>query len=72
MEEQKALRELAQEGVLLTRRALESGWPARSLTRALRSEGWGRLRSGAWLEPGRAADLPTRLRAVQLLTPASS
>ncbi|GGY21852.1 hypothetical protein [Streptomyces djakartensis] len=69
MEERRALRELAQEGVLLTCRALESGWPARSLTRALRAEGWGRLLPGAWLEPDRAADLPTRLRAVQLLTP---
>ncbi|MFH8660959.1 hypothetical protein [Streptomyces afghaniensis] len=69
MEERKALRELAQGGVLLTSRALESGWPARSLTRALRAEGWGRLQSGAWVEPGRAADLPTRLRAVQLLNP---
>lgn len=69
MEERKALRELAQGGVLLTCRALESGWPARSLTRALRAEGWGRLQSGAWVEPGRAADLPTRLRAVQLFNP---
>ncbi|MER7482473.1 hypothetical protein ABTX60_33375 [Streptomyces sp. NPDC126510] len=69
MEERTALRELTQGGVLLTCRALESGWPARGLTRALRAEGWGRLQAGAWLEPGRAADLPTRLRAVQLLTP---
>lgn len=69
MEERRTLRELAQGGVLLTCRALESGWPARSLTRALRAEGWGRLQAGAWVEPGRAADLPTRLRAVQLLNP---
>jgi very-short-patch-repair endonuclease len=69
MEERKALRELAQGGVLLTCRALASGWPARSLTRALRAEGWGRLQSGAWVEPGRAPELPTRLRAVQLLNP---
>ncbi|MEU4465609.1 hypothetical protein AB0G20_18150 [Streptomyces sp. NPDC024017] len=69
MEERKALRELAQGGVLLTCRALESGWPARGLTRALRAEGWERLQAGAWAEPGRAPDLPTRLRAVQLLNP---
>ncbi|MET9761485.1 hypothetical protein ABZ016_20885 [Streptomyces sp. NPDC006372] len=69
MEERTALRELAQGGVLLTCRALRAGWPARSLTRALRAEGWGRLHAGAWLEPGRAVDLPARLRAVQLLTP---
>ncbi|QWB24957.1 MULTISPECIES: hypothetical protein [Streptomyces] len=67
MEERTALRELAQGGVLLTCRALESGWPRRSLTRALRAEGWGRLQAGAWAEPGRAPDPPTRLRAVQLL-----
>ncbi|MFC9680153.1 hypothetical protein [Streptomyces sp. NPDC056948] len=67
MAERRALRELAQGGVLLTCRALESGWPRRSLTRALRAEGWGRLQAGAWVEPGQAADLPTRLRAVQLL-----
>ncbi|MFI6371123.1 hypothetical protein [Streptomyces sp. NPDC050546] len=69
MGERTALRELAQGGVLLTCRALRAGWPARSLTCALRAEGWGRLHAGAWLEPGRVADLPARLRAVQLLTP---
>ncbi|MEU9225959.1 hypothetical protein AB0D40_16500 [Streptomyces massasporeus] len=69
MGERRALRELAEGGVLLTCRALECGWPARGLTRALRAEGWGRLQAGAWAEPGRDAELPVRLRAVQLLTP---
>jgi hypothetical protein len=69
MEERRALRDLSQGGVLLTCRALESGWPARGLTRALRAEGWVRLQAGVWVEPGRAVDLPTRLRAVQLLNP---
>ncbi|MFD5738175.1 hypothetical protein ACFWHH_00515 [Streptomyces massasporeus] len=69
MTERRALRELAAGGVLLTCRALGSGWPARGLTRALRAEGWGRLQAGAWAEPGRDVDLPVRLRAVQLLNP---
>ncbi|MFJ7177988.1 hypothetical protein ACIQXA_16675 [Streptomyces massasporeus] len=69
MGERRALRELTEGGVLLTCRALASGWPARGLTRALRAEGWGRLQAGAWAEPGRDADLPMRLRAVQLLNP---
>ncbi|MEW2810167.1 hypothetical protein AB0929_24130 [Streptomyces massasporeus] len=69
MGERRALRELAEGGVLLTCRALECGWPARGLTRALRAEGWGRLQAGAWAEPGRDAELPVRLRAVQLLNP---
>ncbi|MFI5887862.1 hypothetical protein [Streptomyces sp. NPDC051554] len=63
------LRELSYGGVLLTSRALESGWPRRSLARALQAEGWTRLRAGAWAEPGRESELLVRLRAVQLLTP---
>ncbi|MFF0015868.1 hypothetical protein [Streptomyces sp. NPDC005374] len=69
MEEQKRLRELAEGGVLLTSRALDSGWPRRSLNRALRSEGWSPLRTGAWAAPGQRTDLLTQLRAVQLLNP---
>jgi very-short-patch-repair endonuclease len=69
VEERKALQELAEGGVLLASRALASGWPRRSLTRALRAEGWSPLQAGAWAEPGRAPDLLTRLRSVQLLNP---
>ncbi|MCT9082116.1 hypothetical protein [Streptomyces fulvoviolaceus] len=69
MEERKALWELAEGGVLLTSRALESGWPGRSLTRALRAEGWSPLQKGAWAAPGQGPGLLTRLRAVQLLNP---
>ncbi|MFI5688708.1 hypothetical protein [Streptomyces sp. NPDC051636] len=56
-------------GILLTSRAVEAGWPRRSLTRALRAEGWTQLRRGAWAEPGRELGLLTQLRAVQLLDP---
>ncbi|MER6025062.1 hypothetical protein [Streptomyces sp. NPDC001851] len=62
--ERRDLRALADRGVLLTARAVEAGWPRRCLTRALRAEGWTRLRPGAWAEPGRDPDLLTRLRAV--------
>jgi very-short-patch-repair endonuclease len=67
--EREELRKLAERGVLLTSRALDSGWPRRSLTRALRGEGWTRLQAGAWAEPGREPGLLVRLRAVQLLKP---
>ncbi|MGW7407082.1 hypothetical protein ACWGI9_25755 [Streptomyces sp. NPDC054833] len=56
-------------GILITARAVEAGWPRRSLTRALRGEGWTLLRLGAWVQPGRDLDLLTRLRATQLLEP---
>lgn len=55
--------------MLLTSRALEAGWAARPLSRALRREGWTPVRAGVWVEPGRAVDLSVRLRAVQLLRP---
>ncbi|MEV7977147.1 hypothetical protein [Streptomyces sp. NPDC086519] len=67
--ERRDLHTLAERGILLTSRAVAAGWPRRSLTRALRDEGWTRLRYGAWAEPGRDPDLLTRLRAVQLLEP---
>ncbi|MEU8686986.1 hypothetical protein [Streptomyces sp. NPDC048665] len=67
--ERRDLRALADRGVLLTSRAVEAGWPRRSLTRALRAEGWTQLRQGAWTEPGRDADLLTRLRAVLFREP---
>ncbi|CAL9475666.1 hypothetical protein [Streptomyces sp. enrichment culture] len=60
---------LAEGGVLLTSRALEAGWPRRSLVRRLASEGWTRIRAGAWAEPGRDIGLDERLRAAQLLFP---
>ncbi|CAM5475636.1 hypothetical protein SAURM35S_09668 [Streptomyces aurantiogriseus] len=63
------MRELAEGRVLLTSRALDAGWPKRSLARALRADGWTLLRNGAWAEPGRKPDLVTRLRAEQLLNP---
>lgn len=63
------MRALADSGVLLTSRAVEAGWPRRRLTRALRGEGWTRLRQGAWAEPGREPDLVTHLRAVLLREP---
>ncbi|MGW0766674.1 hypothetical protein [Streptomyces sp. NPDC002676] len=67
--ERRDLRALADRGVLLTSRAVEAGWPRRSLTRALRAEGWTQLRQGAWAEPGREPDLITRLRPVLLREP---
>ncbi|GAA0927462.1 hypothetical protein [Streptomyces thermoalcalitolerans] len=67
--ERKQLRELLDGGVLLTSRALEAGWPRRSLTRELREQGWVRLHAGAWAEPGSSPELLTRLRAVQLIRP---
>nr|WSY54088.1 hypothetical protein OG999_30845 [Streptomyces sp. NBC_00886] len=67
--EREELRKLAERGVLLNSRALAAGWPRRSLTRALRDEGWTRLQAGAWAEPGRGTELLIRLRAVQLLKP---
>ncbi|MFI8238985.1 hypothetical protein ACIF83_17225 [Streptomyces sp. NPDC085866] len=67
--ERRDLRALADRGVLLTSRAVEAGWPRRSLTRALRAEGWTQLRHGAWAEPGRDPDLLTRLRAVLFREP---
>ncbi|MFD7457446.1 MULTISPECIES: hypothetical protein [unclassified Streptomyces] len=67
--ERSALRKLAEDGLLLTSRALTAGWPRRSLTRALRAEGWAPLRHGVWLEPGRNPDHYTRLRATQLTEP---
>ncbi|MER5182922.1 hypothetical protein ABT009_31970 [Streptomyces sp. NPDC002896] len=67
--ERKALQELAEAGVLLTSRALAASWPPRSLTRALRAEGWTQLQNGIWVEPRRNPDFLTRLRAAQLLKP---
>ncbi|MFB8176136.1 hypothetical protein ACFC8N_08660 [Streptomyces sp. NPDC055966] len=67
--ERRDLRALADRGVLLTSRAVEAGWPRRSLTRALRAEGWTQLRHGAWAEPGQSPDLLTRLRAVLFREP---
>ncbi|MEU4926496.1 hypothetical protein AB0G54_08320 [Streptomyces yokosukanensis] len=67
--ERRDLRDLAERGVLLTSRAVAAGWPRRSLTRALRAEGWTQLRKGAWAEPGREPDLLTRLRAVLFREP---
>jgi len=63
------LKTLVVGGVLLTSRALEAGWPRRSLFRRLAAEGWSRLRSGAWAEPGVRIDELVRLRATQLLSP---
>ncbi|MBQ1094249.1 hypothetical protein KBY47_34810 [Streptomyces sp. B93] len=63
------LAELAEGRVLLVSRALQAGWPRSTLTRTLHSEGWTRLRNGAWAEPGHVPDLVTRLRAEQLLEP---
>ncbi|MER7836300.1 hypothetical protein ABTY98_10385 [Streptomyces sp. NPDC096040] len=65
----KDLRALAEGGVLLTSRALEAGWPRRSLFRRLEVEGWCRVRSGAWAEPGARVDQFAHLKATQLLHP---
>ncbi|MFJ8545417.1 hypothetical protein ACIRFH_26015 [Streptomyces sp. NPDC093586] len=69
--ERNGLRALVEEGVLLTSRALEAGWTRSSLFRRLGAEGWGRVRQGAWAEPGTGAehDPDVRLKAVQLLHP---
>ena len=55
--------------MLLTSRALAAGWPRASLSRRLRSEGWTRIRSGAWAEPGSEVGPVLRLKAAQLLKP---
>ncbi|MEV0177390.1 hypothetical protein AB0I00_40620 [Streptomyces sp. NPDC050803] len=67
--ERKALQELAEYGLLRTSHALDAGWPPRTLTRALRAEGWVQLLHGIWAVPHVADDLLTRLRAMQLLEP---
>lgn len=63
------LRELAVEGVLLARWAMDAGWPRYTLFRRLAAEGWTRIPGGAWAEPGRAVDLSLRLWAGQLAVP---
>jgi len=55
--------------VLLTSRALGAGWSRSPLSRRLCSEGWTRVRNGAWIEPGRRADTRVRLKATQMLEP---
>ncbi|MGW1027428.1 hypothetical protein ACWD4J_27675 [Streptomyces sp. NPDC002577] len=65
--ERGELRGLVEGRVLLTSRALEAGWPRRSLLRKLGAEGWTRIQASAWAEPGWDVDLPTRLRAAQLV-----
>ncbi|MEU6198212.1 hypothetical protein [Streptomyces sp. NPDC047061] len=57
------------DGILLTSRALDAGWDRVALCRRLRSEGWTRIRNGAWAEPGRTPDHAIQLRATQLLSP---
>ncbi|MFC8425832.1 hypothetical protein ACFUN7_34190 [Streptomyces sp. NPDC057236] len=63
------LRALAQGGVLLTARALNTGWPRSSLTARLHAEKWTRVQNGAreWLrlvdrESGSPAETVARLR----------
>ncbi|MCW8375488.1 hypothetical protein [Streptomyces justiciae] len=60
---------LAEDGVLLTSRALAAGWSRVPLSRRLSAEGWTRVRNGAWVEPGREVDVRLRLKAFQLLEP---
>ncbi|MER5210153.1 hypothetical protein ABT063_06090 [Streptomyces sp. NPDC002838] len=67
--ERAELGALVEGGVLLTSRALGAGWSRVPLFRRLDSEGWARVRSGAWVEPGRRVDLAVRLKAAQLLRP---
>ncbi len=52
-------------GVLLTAQAMACGWPQRRLNRRLVSDGWTRIRTGAWLEPGRVLDEMVLLHANQ-------
>lgn len=63
------LRELAVEGVLLTRWARDAGWPRSTLARSLAAEGWTRIPGGGWAEPGRVLDLTIRFWAGQLTMP---
>ncbi|WP_461064060.1 hypothetical protein [Streptomyces pseudoechinosporeus] len=67
--ERSELVELAEGGVLLVSRALDAGWPRRSLSRRLREEGWSPIRAGVWGEPGLDLGLRVRLKAVQSLEP---
>jgi hypothetical protein len=53
-QEHRDLGTLVDEGVLITSRALAAGWSRASLSRRLGSEGWTRIRGGAWAEPGRS------------------
>ncbi|WP_063735533.1 type IV toxin-antitoxin system AbiEi family antitoxin domain-containing protein [Streptomyces sp. RTd22] len=56
-------------GVLLTAQAMARGWPQRRLNRHLVSDGWTRIRTGAWLEPGRVLDEMVLLHANQVGRP---
>ncbi|MEU6351554.1 hypothetical protein ABZ896_19800 [Streptomyces sp. NPDC047072] len=69
MEHRGDLGPLVDQGVLLTSRALASGWSRSALSRRLTAESWTRIRHGAWAEPGRPVDAAVRLRAAQLLHP---
>ncbi|MEX2983343.1 hypothetical protein [Streptomyces sp. C36] len=59
----------AQGGVVLTAQALAGGWTRGRLGRFLASDGWARIRGGAWLAPGREAGPGELLWAHQLLRP---
>ncbi|WP_242645445.1 hypothetical protein [Streptomyces triculaminicus] len=59
----------AQGGVVLTAQALAGGWTRGRLGLFLASDGWARIRGGAWLAPGREAGPEELLWAHQLLRP---
>lgn len=63
------LTRLTHNGVLLTAHARAAGWPARHLTRRLRSDGWLQIHRGAWSPPGVIVDWRLRARAIQILRP---
>ncbi|MEU7366368.1 type IV toxin-antitoxin system AbiEi family antitoxin domain-containing protein [Streptomyces hygroscopicus] len=56
-------------GVLLTAQAMACGWPQRRLNRRLVSEGWTRIRTGVWAEPGRELNEMVLLHANQVGRP---
>ncbi|MFI0775806.1 hypothetical protein [Streptomyces sp. NPDC021212] len=59
----------AHSGVLLTTQAMACGWPQRRLNRRPVSDGWTRIRTGAWLEPGRELNEMALLHADQVGRP---
>ncbi|MFE0648819.1 hypothetical protein ACFVZH_09560 [Streptomyces sp. NPDC059534] len=60
---------LARGGILLTARAVATGWPPGRLAARLRRDGWQRICRGAWAAPGKEVDWRVHAAALQHLRP---